>query len=85
MFASCCRPKREPPNKDICVPWVWIGGLDSEGAHIDLTDRLSGYLAVGDRVTDEFLKELEPRLVSCTYIDFKTLNEMKIPIEGIQI
>jgi hypothetical protein len=59
--------------------------VNRDGEQIDMTDRLLGYLNVGDIVTDEFLKDLEPELVSCSYVDFKTLNEMKIPIDGIQI
>ena len=42
-------------------------------------------ISAGDSITDDFLFSLEPDCVSWSYIDFKTLNETKIPVEGIQI
>jgi hypothetical protein len=81
-FFSFCFSKK---TTKIEVPWVWIGGKNHQGETIDLTQLVADNLSVGEIVNEEFLFNLDYDCVSWSYIDFKTLNETKIPIEGIQI
>jgi hypothetical protein len=85
FLTSLCFERERDPNKNIKVPWIWIGGTTNDGSIIDLTRYLSTYLDEGDLVTEYFLSKIEPKCIAWSYIDFKTLNEVKIPVSGIQI
>ena len=85
FLTSLCFEREQKPNKNIKVPWIWIGGKTKDDEIIDVTKRLSFYLKEGDKVSDAYLRRFEPRCNSWTYIEFMTLDEKKIPVGGIQI
>ena len=72
-------------NTKVNVPWVYIGGEDSEGHIIDVTTEISSYLISGNIIKLELLRFIEPSIVRWRYMDFSTLEEADFPVEGIQI
>ena len=68
-------------------PWFFIGYLDEHGNTVDCTESLSNLLVVGNRITTQLLRHLQPGSAGKTwvYVNPKTFDQVEFPSEGILI
>lgn len=88
ISSICCKRQQYNQIKIVSeshLPWIFVGCKDSNGEVINITETVNKYINYGDLVSPSFLQKLDPTYNEWFYLDKLTLNEVKIPVEGIQI
>jgi len=88
LNSLCCRREQYNQIKIVSephLPWIMVGCRDSRGGIVNVTENVNKHIRYGDLVTPSFLQKIEPNYTEWFYVDKLSLNELKIPVEGIQI